>query len=177
MRNWPPSLWRLTYVAGGAAVFVGSFFITLWLTGPEVPKAVDNRSDTERLVAQHVSSYPELDDAAASAGLRLSRQMQGVVDGINRVNEREVSMVGWLADPAGDATPLNILVFVGGSIAATAQTKGERPDVTRAIDLGFGAQNNVAFSIKFNCGSDVQPIVAGVGGKGQYIPLQSKKCP
>jgi hypothetical protein len=86
-------------------------------------------------------------------------------------------MVGWLADREGDATPLNILVFIGGSIAATAQTKGERPDVTRGVGLGFGAETNVAFSFKFNCGSGVQPIVAGVGAKGQYIPLQSMKCP
>jgi hypothetical protein len=177
MRNWPPSLWRLTYVAGGAVVLFGSFFITLWLTEPDVPKAVDNRSDTERLAAQHVSTYPELDDAAASAGLRFSRQLQGVVDGINRLNEHEVNMVGWLADPEGNETPLHILVFIQGAMVATAQTNGERPDVTKAIGLGFGAEKNVAFSFKFNCSPDVQPIVAGVGAKGQYMPFQSKKCP
>ena len=86
-------------------------------------------------------------------------------------------MVGWLADPEGNETPLHILVFIQGAMVATAQTNGERPDVTKAIGLGFGAEKNVAFSFKFNCGSGVQPIVAGVGAKGQYMQLQSKKCP
>jgi hypothetical protein len=49
--------------------------------------------------------------------------------------------------------------------------------VTAAIGLGFGAEKNVALSFKFNCGSGVQPVVVGVGEKGQYIPLESKKCP
>jgi hypothetical protein len=86
-------------------------------------------------------------------------------------------MVGWLADREGDATPLNILVFIQGAMVATAQTNGERPDVTKAIGLGFGAEKNVAFSFKFNCSPDVQPIVAGVSAEGQYMPFQSKKCP
>jgi hypothetical protein len=177
MRSWSPPLWRAHYIAGGAAVLFGSFFITLWLTEPDVPKAVDNRSDTERLAAQHVSSYPELEDAAASVGLRFSRQLRGNIDGINRINEHEVNMGGWLADPDGNETPLHVLVFIQGAMVVTAQTNGERPDVTRAIGLGFGAEKNVAFSFKFNCGPGVQPVVAGVGAKEQYIPLQSMKCP
>jgi hypothetical protein len=177
MRNWTSSLWRVIYVAGGAVVLFGSFFITLWLTEPDIPKIVDNRTDTERLAAQRVSSYPELDAAAASAGLRLSRQLRGNIDVINRINEHEVNIAGWLADPGGNGTPLHILVFIGGSMVATAQTKGERSDVTSAIGLGFGAEKNVAFALQFNCGPGVQPVVVGIGEKEQYIPLQSKKCP
>ncbi len=86
-------------------------------------------------------------------------------------------MAGWLADTGGDATPLHILVFIGGPVVATAETKGARPDVTAAIGLAFGAEKNVAFSFKFSCGPGVQPVVVGVGQKGQYIPLESKKCP
>ena len=88
-----------------------------------------------------------------------------------------VNMVGWLADTEGDATPLHILAFIGGPLLAAAKTKGERPDVAAAIGLGFGAEKNVAFSFKFNCGPGVQPVVVGVGKKGQYIPFESKKCP
>ncbi len=86
-------------------------------------------------------------------------------------------MAGWLADPEGNETPLHVLVFIKGAMVATAETKGERPDVTAAIGLGFGAEKNVAYSFKFDCGHGVQPVVVGVGEKGQYIPLQSKKCP
>ena len=62
-----------------------------------------------------------------------------------RVNDGEVHMEGWLADPQGSSTPLNVLVFMGGSMVATAQTKGERPDVTSAIHLGLGAKENTLF--------------------------------
>ena len=89
----------------------------------------------------------------------------------------EVNIAGWLADPEGNETPLHILVFIGGSMVATGQTKGERPDVMHAIGLGFGAEKNVAFALQFNCGPGVQPVVVGIGEKEQYIPLQSRKCP
>jgi hypothetical protein len=126
---------------------------------------------------QRISNYSELPNAAANAELRLSQQLKGVIDGINRINEHEVNIAGWLTDSEGDATPLHILVFIQGAMVATAETKGERPDVTATIGLGFGAKKNVAFSFKFDCGSDAQPVVVGVGEKGQYIPLESKKCP
>jgi hypothetical protein len=165
----------------GAAVLFVSCFLTLWLTEPNIaarpPKAAESRSDTERLAAQRISNYAELADAAADAGLRFPQQLRGVIDEINRVNQHEVNMVGWFADPEGDATPLHILVFIGGSMVAIAQTNGERPDVTSVIGLSFGTEKNVAFSFKFNCSPGVQPVVVGVGEKGQYIHLESKKCP
>ena len=172
---------RLILIVSGLVVLFGSFFLTLWLTEPDTtagpPNAAASRSDTERLATQRISNYSELPNAAANAGLRFSQQLKGVIDGINRMNEREVDIGGWLADTEGDATPLHILIFIGGAMVATAETKGERPDVTTAIGLGFGAEKNVAFSFNFNCGSGVQPVVVGVGEKGQYIPLESKKCP
>jgi hypothetical protein len=172
---------RLILIFSGLVVLFGSFFLTLWLTEPDTtlgpPNTAVSRSDTERLAAQRISNYSELPEATYSAGLRLSQQLKGVIDGINRVNEREVNIAGWLADPEGDATPLHILVFIEGAMVGTAETKGERPDVTAAIGLGFGAEKNVVFSFKFDCGPGVQPVVVGVGEKGQYIPLESKKCP
>ena len=175
------SMRRVVYVASLAAVLFGSFFITLWLTEPEPatspPIAADNRSDTERLAAHRILNYSELSKAAQNVGLRLSRQLKGNADVISRINEREVSMAGWLVDPEGDSTPLNILVFIEGAMIAAAQTKGERPDVTRAIHLGFGSEKNVSFSVNFNCHPGDQPIVVGIGNGKQYIPLRSAKCP
>lgn len=118
---------RVIYVVGGAAVLFGNFFITLWFTEPNIaarpPKAADTRSDTERLAAQHISNYEELTDAAANVGHQFSRELKGVVGGVSRLNERP-----------------HIIVFIGGSAVANAQTNGERPDVTRVIGLGFGAE-------------------------------------
>jgi hypothetical protein len=44
---------------------------------------------------------------------------------------REVAAHGWLADSGADATPLKLLVFVDGKLAAATETQGERADVTR----------------------------------------------
>ena len=50
--------------------------------------------------------------------------MAGNVDVFKRINEREVNMSGWLADRQGNSTPLNLLVFIDGSIVAATKTKG-----------------------------------------------------
>jgi hypothetical protein len=105
--------------------------------------------------------------------------MKGYVDWIGRVNEREVLMTGWLADPQGKI-PLDVLVFVDGSMAATTQTKGERPDITSAFPLSAGAEKNVAFSVNVNCRPGDEPVVVGVGEKKQYVPVLLygfEKCP
>jgi hypothetical protein len=162
---------RTIYIICGAAVLFGSFFITLWLTEPQSPP--------ERLEDQRISNYSDLSNATQNVGLRLSEQMKGEVDSINRITEREVKMEGWLADPQGNSTPLELFVFMDGSMVAAAQTKGERPDVTNAIHLSHGAEKNVGFSLTFSCRPGGRPVVVGVEGRTQYIPLQSesKECP
>ena len=59
--------------------------------------------------------------------------MAASVDRMIRVNDREVAVYGWLADPGGDAMPLKLLVFVGGKLAVATETQGERPDAARAL--------------------------------------------
>ena len=106
----------------------------------------------------------------------MSQQLHGNVDGLNHVSENVASIGGWVADSEGTGTPLHVLVFVGGPLVADVEAKGERPDVTAAIHLGFGAEKNVAFSFNFNCALGAQPVVVGVSDKGQYIPLMAGKC-
>jgi hypothetical protein len=96
---------------------------------------------------------------------------------ISRINERDVKIEGWLADPQGNSTPLELFVFMDGPMVAAGQTKGERPDVTNAINLGHGAEKNIAFSLTFACQPGGRPVVVGVEGEKQYIPLPSKECP
>lgn len=160
----------IIYVICGGTVLFGSFFMTLWLTEP---------SAYTRLTGQRISSYSDLPKAAENVGLRLSsdEQMGGVIDVLKRINEREVNMLGWLADKQGNTAPLNLLVFIDGSMVAAAQTKGERPDVTNALRLSSGAEKNVAFSLNFNCRPGDQPVVVGIGERKQYFPLPTKECP
>jgi hypothetical protein len=160
-----------------SAVFFGSLFITLWLTEPEVPSAADNRSDAERLAGYPISGSSDLAKSAQNANLILSRRLLGNVDAIRRIDEREVELAGWAADRQGDSTPLEVLIFVGGRLAATTHTKGERADITAAIHLGFGARSNVALTASFTCRAGDQPVVVVLGKEKQYVPLQSAPCP
>jgi hypothetical protein len=135
------------------------------------------RPGADRLASRKVSNNPELTEAAAAAGLRLSRHLVGFVDRITRIDERDVTMAGWLADPYGDATPLIVMIFVAGEMVGTIRTQGERPDVTKNVGLGFGAENNVSFRVRFGCRTGEQPIVAGLGPKERYVAMISPSCP
>jgi len=73
--------------------------------------------------------------------------MRGNVDNLRRFDHQHVIIDGWLADPQGNASPLSLVIFVAGNKAALTRTRGERPDVTKALGLEFGAEKNVAFQI------------------------------
>jgi hypothetical protein len=156
-------------IIGGAVVLCGSFFSTLWLTEPEAAP--------QRLEDQRISHYNDLPTAAQNARLRYSKEMQWSVDEFSRINEREVKVSGWVADPLGDSTPSKMFVFLNGSLVASAQTGGERPDIMQALHLSHGAEKNLAFSFAFNCQSGDRPVVLGVGGRKQYVLLVTKTCP
>jgi hypothetical protein len=138
-------------ILGGVTVFIASFFGTWWLTEPEAAP--------QRLEDQRISYYSDLPTASQNAGLRYSREMEGSVDGFSRINEREVTVGGWVKDPLGDFTPLKVLVFLNGSLVASGQTQ------------------NLYFSLAFNCRPGDKPVVLGVGGRKQYVLLQTKTCP
>jgi hypothetical protein len=124
---------------------------------------------------QRISHYNDLPTASQNAGLRYSKEMQWLVDEFNRINEREVKVSGWVADPLGHSTPSKMLVFLGGSLVASGQTSGERPDVMKALHLGH--DENLAFSLAFNCRPGDRPVVLGVGGRKQYVLLVTETCP
>jgi hypothetical protein len=155
-------------------VLVGSFFATLWLADSGVR---DERSAAEQLANSSIFNRSDLIEAAVAAGLHRSTQMKGVVDAMTRVNDREVRINGWLADPDGDATAAAVLVFVDGKNVATTQTRGERPDVTKALGLAFGTERNVGFEVTFRCRTGQQPMIVGVGSAKEYHSLASARCP
>src|SRR5262245_47266916 len=87
------------------AVALCSFGLTLWATAPTTAPSGsgDFHSDVERIASYGISSQTALIEAALSIGYSRSRQMAANVDGMNRINDREVAVQGWLADPGGDA--------------------------------------------------------------------------
>jgi hypothetical protein len=167
---------RVVYVGALAAVvFASSFLLTLWYIDTRPP--LDIHPPIEQLREKQISNYPELYRVADAMGLKRSPQMKGNVDGIKRINEQEVSIGGWLADIEGDATPLNIIVYVGGRVAAIGQTKGARADVTHALGLAFGAEKNIVFQVSFTCRTGDLPVVVGLSPNRHYLPLKSHPCP
>jgi hypothetical protein len=169
---------KIGLIAVLVGVLIGSFFLTSWLinTGTS-PKTTDHRSDAELLASRSISSRSDLIEAAVAVGLHSSTAMKGNVDSVSRLNDRDVTFKGWLADPGGDATPLTLLIFVAGKNAAVIQTHGERPDVTKELGLGSGTEQNVAFEVSFVCPRGDYPILVGLGQDKQYFYLTSPQCP
>jgi len=173
---------RAVFIAILAAAFFGSFFATLWLTEPsqnpaKPPAAADSRPIPEQFAGRHVANRADLTAAAQQVGLRPSTTMRGALDSVTRVAGGDAVISGWFADPQGDATPLNVLVFAGGSLAASSKTSGERPDVTQALGLSFGSEKNVKMAVQFHCTAGDMPLVMSVSAGNQYLVLESKPCP
>jgi hypothetical protein len=166
------ALRRAVYVLFLLAVLFGSFFITLWLTEPQV---LDNRSRAERLAAYPISNGSDLAKSAYEADLIPAQRLSGHVDAIRRIDEQKVDLAGWATDR--DGTALEVLVFVAGHLVAMTHTAGERPDVTADLRLGFGAQTNVALFANFTCRRGDRPIVVVLSNQKEYMHLQSAPCP
>lgn len=160
------------------AVLAGN--LVLMLSQPRtthaLPDPADKRPDLERLASHKVASSSDLTEAAAAAGLRVSRRFRGAVDALFRIDRGRVTMRGWFVDTDGDGTPLQVAVFVGGAAVASTATRGERPDVTKHIPLAMGAEKNIAFEVMFPCRAGEQPVVVGLGPKQRYVVMRSPSC-
>ena len=107
--------------------------------GIRVPGRRQPDRKSRNSAGMRVSNLEELTKSAADAGLLPARSLTGSVDALTRANEQEVTAAGWLADPQGDGDPLTLIIFVGGKAVASGKTSSERPDVTEALGLAFGA--------------------------------------
>ena len=165
----------LAYVGFLCAVLLASAGASRWLSGrPDPP---DGRPSAERLARHSVHDTRELHQAAYAAGLITARRLMGVIDVVTRVDDRQVAIIGWLADKEGDAAPRDLVVFLGGRAVATGQTSGERPDVTQAIGLKGGTEKHVGFRVLFACRTGEQPVVVGLSAPKYYLPLRAPSCP
>lgn len=160
-----------------ATLLAGSFGLTLWLTAPGRPLSADHASTpAERLATYPVTTEYALHHDAAALGLQISPALTGFVDSLERLDRDTVSVKGWLADRTGDGAPLYILAFAGGKFAASAQTHGQRPDVTKALGLTGKTAQNIAYAMTFRCELGSLPILVGVSGD-RYTQLTVKPCP
>jgi hypothetical protein len=75
----------------------------------------------------------------------------------------------------GDSTPSKVFVFLNGSLVASGQTSGEHLGLMKAFHLSHS--ENLVFSLAFNCRAGDKPVILGVGGRKQYVILQTKECP
>ena len=178
-RTSSPALAQILYIGAMIAVVLASFLLTLWIVDPRRAERTKSMAGNVGPLATHrVTTVEDLRRVARDAGLKLSSHMKGHIDTINRLNDRDIVISGWLADPEyGDGTPLRIIAFVRGPVAGDTETKGDRPDVTHALGLEFGSEKNVAFQLSFACPSADQPIVVGLGPRRQYLPLPIGPCP
>jgi len=154
-------------------VLFGSFFLTAYLTHIDRPPG----SVVERLASSQISNLSDLIEVAVSAGLHRSFQMDGRIESMSRINNSEVAIRGWMADPGGDTEPIKIFIFVAGKKVATTHTHGERTDVAKVLHLAFGAEQNVMLEANFECASHDKPVIVGLGTSEQYFYLPSPPCP
>jgi hypothetical protein len=144
---------RAAYIVFLSAVPFGSFFVTLWLTEPQMPSA--NNSHSERLAAYPISNSSDLAKSTSEASLIPSQQLSGHVDAIPRVDEQKVDRADWSADRQAsaqevrrgrlrrDPTPVRAEIQVSGSVdAITIEARDTSVDdilaaLSRAFDMDY----------------------------------------
>jgi hypothetical protein len=96
-------------------------------------------------------------------------------------NDSEYSMNGWAVETIAAITargePITVMAFSGGRRIFSVETKGERPDVTAALDLTEETAKNVVFAGRLECSSGEKLLIVGVTLSGTYALLGAKNCP
>lgn len=105
-------------VAGGMAILVGSFWLTLKIIDGPLPTSSD------------------FDTAMAADGFTLSGAVVGSVNVIERDPSGRLQLAGWAFDKEL-AQPVSVLVLVGAKFQQIAVTNGPRPDVTMSLVMSL----------------------------------------
>jgi hypothetical protein len=162
---------------GGLLVLILSFTITLWLTEPEVPPDDMIKS----LAVAAIIDEASLSAAAQTAGLKYSSYVKGNVDALSRADANQVSIAGWAVETLAAITargaPITIMAFSGGKRIFSVETKGERPDVTSALNLSEETAKNVAYAGRLQCSSGEKLLIVAATLSGTYALLDMKTCP
>jgi hypothetical protein len=132
---------RAAYTVFLSSVLFGSFFITLWLTEPQVPNAPDNHLLAERLAAKPISSSSDLAKSGYEA--TPSQRLSGHVDASRRIDEQKVGLTGRAADGGETAlanapTPGLGIQVRGSAEAVTIEARDASvEDVLAALSRAF----------------------------------------
>ncbi len=121
-----------------------------------------------------VASYSDVVEVARQAGLLKSTDIRGFVDGVKRVGD-DVEVSGWGVDLGGEV--LHLFIFADGKLMAETVPRGERRDVTKALKLSDGVEENVEFSAMVKCRSGGTVRVLAVIDAGAYYIMNSERCP
>jgi hypothetical protein len=138
---------RAAYAVFLSSVLFGSFFITLWLTEPQVPNAPDNRLLAQRLAANPISSGSDLAKSAYEADLIHSQRLPGHVGAIRRIDEQKLGLTGTALVNA--PTPGLAEIQVRGSPdAVTIKARDTSvEDVLAALSRAFGVHYQLSVNL------------------------------
>ncbi len=144
-------------VAGGLAVLVASFWLTL--------KVIDG--------PQYGATGADFDLALAADGFTVSDTIIGAIDGVQRDPGGRLQLSGWAFDKEL-AQPVTVLVLVGARFQQIAVTSGARPDVTASLKQPPEQTRNVAFTGQTSQWVDCGPhTVVAVNQKKHLSVLSS----
>lgn len=166
--------WLVWTVA--AAVSIVAAYSALWLTDVAIEAMEEPGVRTAAFARASVRSRASLMAAARKAGLRRS-DVNAIVDEIRRIDDGRVNIRGWAAEIGGNGSPLTILGFIDGANVFETKTRGERPDVTRALKLSAVAARNVAFEDTLVCRRGQKLIIAATTVSNRYFLLNGWICP
>jgi hypothetical protein len=134
-------------------------------------------SGTAALARASVRSRASVPAAAKKAGLRESSSIRAFVEEIRRMDDGRVNFRGWAAEIGGNGSPLTILAFIDGVKVFETKTKGERPNVTQALNLSAAAARNVVFEDTLACRRGKRLIVVATTVGNGYILFDRLLCP
>src|SRR5947209_8081635 len=102
----------------GGMLMISTFFVTLWLTEPELPLG----SGIAVLAKTPAAGSAELLSAIDAAGLTRSELVRGNIDAMRRLDGAQVAMTGWATQVNGAGSPLSIMAFPDAQHVFTIET-------------------------------------------------------
>jgi hypothetical protein len=157
----------------GGGLMISAFFVTLWLTEPELPPG----RGIAMLAKTPAAGSAELLSAIDAAGLTRSEFVRGNVDAMRRLDAGQVAMTGWATQVNGTGSPLSIMAFPDAQHVFTIETKGERADVTSALRLRSETAANVGFELRLSCKAGQHVMVIAATQSNLFAPLEASVCP